>query len=477
MPDTKFDELGPFVANAKSCPKTGLHNPLKNPERYVMWGEIMHQIGYELSKPATADFFAKLIQRVMPKHSKQALYEVQVTANFFKNFGGDNPRFNAGGQQVAGDRVGQRCTNWRWPFGPVCIVSPFNFPLEIPTLQLMGALMMGNRPILKAAPQVSIVMEQLVRLLIYCGMPPSDMDLLHAGGRTTGELIGQNVFRMSQFTGSYEVAEALSQSTRGKVRLEDAGFDWKILGPDSPSPEEFEYVAWQSDQDAYSASGQKCSAQSILFAHEIWSSRGIFDRLADLAGNRKLADLTISPILSHTTEQILQHTNRLLSIPGASLAFGGKELKDHTVPPCYGAVEPTAVFVPLKELLKPEHFQTCCTEIFAPFQIFTEYHDNTEAQVLEACERMSHHLSAAVVSNDPRFQNRVLGATVNGTTYTGMRARTSGAPQNHWFGPAGDPRGAGIGTPYAIQMVWSCHREIVYDDGAVPKDWIVPQPT
>ena len=45
----------------------------------------------------------------------------------------------------------------------------------------------------------------------------------------------------------------------------------------------------------------------------------------------------------------------------------------------------------------------------------------------------------------------------------GPRARTTGAPQNHWFGPAGDPRGAGIGTPEAIRLVWSCHRELISD--------------
>lgn len=44
----------------------------------------------------------------------------------------------------------------------------------------------------------------------------------------------------------------------GKVKLEDAGFDWKILGPDVG---DVDYVAWQSDQDAYAYSGQKCSAQ------------------------------------------------------------------------------------------------------------------------------------------------------------------------------------------------------------------------
>ena len=48
---------------------------------------------------------------------------------------------------------------------------------------------------------------------------------------------------------------------------------------------------------------------------------------------------------------------------------------------------------------------------------------------------------------------------MNGTTYAGRRARTTGAPQNHWFGPAGTPLAGGIGTIEAIRLVWSCHRK------------------
>ena len=474
VPNTSVEELEPFRRNAEACPKSGLHNPLKNPERFVMYGEIMHQAGHELSRPDTMDFFAKCIQRCMPKSYQQAWYEVKVTADFLKNFGGDNPRFNAGGQQVAGDREGQRSTNWRWPFGPVCIVAPFNFPLEIPVLQLGGALMMGNRPVLKPAESVSMVMEQFVRLMIDCGMPKTDMDLLNASGSVTGELIGKDLFRVIQFTGSSRVAEILSKQTHGKVRIEDAGFDWKILGPDV---QDVDYVAWQADQDAYACSGQKCSAQSIMFTHENWAKAGIYDKLGELASRRNLSDLSIGPVLTHTNDSILGHMNRLLEIPGSYVAFGGNKLENHSIPDIYGSVEPTAVFVPLDELLKPENFEACCTEIFGPFQVFTEFTDESEDKVLEACERMSHHLTAAVVSNDPRFQGRILRSTTNGTTYTGIKARTTGAPQNHWFGPAGDPRGAGIGSPHAIQLVWSTHREIIHDEGEVPSDWTLPEAT
>ena len=117
------------------------------------------------------------------------------------------------------------------------------------------------------------------------------------------------------------------------------------------------------------------------------------------------------------------------------------------------------------------------TELFGPFQVVVEYGDDDIDTVLKVLERMSQHLTAAVVSADSAFQQRVLAATVNGTTYCGMRARTTGAPQNHWFGPCGDPRAAGIGTPEAIVSTWSGHREVIMDQGPLPDGWSVPPST
>ena len=104
-----------------------------------------------------------------------------------------------------------------------------------------------------------------------------------------------------------------------------------------------------------------------------------------------------------------------------------------------------------------------------------EYSNDQLSIVLDALERIEMTLTAAVVSNDLTFQQKILGHTVNGTTYTGMRARTTGAPQNHWFGPSGDPRAAGIGTPEAIINTWSGHREIIHDIGPIKTDWNIPE--
>lgn len=474
MPNTSVDELAPFVKSLTSCPKHGLHNPYKNVGRYVMWGDVSAKLAQEIRKPEVEHFFTRLIQRVCPKSYAQARGEVSIIRPFLENFSGDQVRFMARGFSVTGNHDGQRSHGHCWPFGPVCIVSPFNFPLEIPVLQLMGALYMGNKVTLKCASTTSIVMEQFIRMMHHCGAPKTDCDLIHCGGAVFEEFIRLAKPRNTQFTGGIEVAEKLAHLTGGRVRLEDAGFDWKVLGPDVKC---FDYVAWQCDQDAYAHTGQKCSAESILFIHENWMKANLIPRLGQLADRRSLDDLTIGPVLSHTTEDMLGHKDKLLQIPGSFLAFGGVELQKHTIPKKYGAIRPTAVFVPLREMMKPENFDLCTTEIFGPFQVLTSYNDETLPLVLEALERMHQHLTAAIVSSDIDFCNHVLGHTVNGTTYVGIRARTTGAPQNHWFGPCGDPRGAGIGTIEAIQLVWSSHREVIEDVATVPPTWKVPHPT
>ena len=52
------------------------------------------------------------------------------------------------------------------------VESPFNFPLEIPALQLIGALMSGNKVLVKGDSRVSIVLKKFLELLHHCGLPP-----------------------------------------------------------------------------------------------------------------------------------------------------------------------------------------------------------------------------------------------------------------------------------------------------------------
>ena len=472
VPDTT--NVSGFIKNLSDCPKSGLHNPIKNVDRYVLLGDICAKSAELMRDPEIELFFAKLIQRVMPKSINQCIGEVRVTRIFLENFAGDGVRFLARGFSNPGDHDGQQSNGYRWPFGSVVVIAPFNFPLEIPVLQFMGALFMGNRPLVKSDSKVSIVFEQFLRMLIYCGLSPKDADLIHCDGTTMGQLIndGKEHIRQLQFTGSSEVAEHLAIEMNGKIKIEDAGFDWKIIGPDY-HPEWLDYVAWQCDEDAYNASGQKCSAQSILFVHQNWSEN-LLPKIKALAERRCLNNLTVGPVLTWNNKDIKTHIDALLNIKGAKVLFGNEELENHQIPEIYGSIKPTAIEIPIEELLS-RNFELITTEVFGPFQVVINYNNDQLSIVLDALEKIQMNLTAAIVSNDLHFQQKVLGKTVNGTTYTGLRARTTGAPQNHWFGPSGDPRAAGIGTPEAIINTWSSHREIIQDFGPLNKEWKIPE--
>lgn len=66
---------------------------------------------------------------------------------------------------------------------------------------------------------------------------------------------------------------------------------------------------------------------------------------------------------------MLEHMNKLLQIPGSKLLFGGKPLGNHRIPSIYGALKPTAVYVPLEEILKDNNYELVMREIFGPFQV------------------------------------------------------------------------------------------------------------
>ena len=109
-----------------------------------------------------------------------------------------------------------------------------------------------------------------------------------------------------------------------QVFLEDAGFDWKILGPDAG---DLDYVAWQCDQDAYACSGQKCSAQSLLFAHENYIQAGLITHSSPLAITRS-SPLAMSCFSMNSTSA-LRIAGADLRELGCLKARGSKSARHH----------------------------------------------------------------------------------------------------------------------------------------------------
>ena len=92
VPNTTVGEIGPFVERMASCPRSGVHNPIKNVGRYLMLGEVMVKGAHELGKPEVAEFFAHLIHRLVPKSKAQCAGEPAVTRKWMENYGSDQVR-------------------------------------------------------------------------------------------------------------------------------------------------------------------------------------------------------------------------------------------------------------------------------------------------------------------------------------------------------------------------------------------------
>lgn len=454
VPNTNSNELTPFINSIKNVPKSGLHNPFKNPERYLMLGDVCFRTANTLHQPEIENKIINEIISVTGKTEEQAYGELKVTRKFLENFSGDQVRFLAKGFNTPGDHFGQMSNGFRFPYGGVAIISPFNFPLEIPLLQLLGSLFMGNKPIIKVDSRVSIVMDSIINIMHNNGLPLQDVDMIHCEGNVMETLLIKTQPRITQFTGSSKVGEILANKLNGKVRIEGGGFDWKIIGKKNNMDEELIYDI--STKDAYSFSGQKCSAQSLLFIDESWDLIEFRNNLRDRAYKE-----TMGPVITLNSQEMLEHINKLLEIENSELWFGNRKLPREYFPNCLGSIEPTAIYIPIDNI-NNDNIKLVTKEIFGPVQVITSYNDIEK--VINLCEKMDAHLTAAIVSDEPKFINYVIGNTINGTTYIGEKARTTGAPQNHWFGPCGDPRSAGIGSPEAIIQTWSAHREVIRDE-------------
>ena len=127
VPDTQADEIGPFVQRLRECPRSGLHNPLKNVERYNMLGDVMAKGARELAKPEVNAYFAELIRRVVPKSKAQCVGEPTITRKWMENYCCDQARARNAAQ------FGARLANAHLPRATRCATSRARSPSRATT--------------------------------------------------------------------------------------------------------------------------------------------------------------------------------------------------------------------------------------------------------------------------------------------------------------------------------------------------------
>ncbi|HYK82523.1 MAG TPA: aldehyde dehydrogenase family protein [Gemmatimonadales bacterium] len=158
--------------------------------------------------------------------------------------------------------------SYRRPIGVAGLITPFNFPLAIPSWKMFPALLCGNAVILKPAEDVPHTATLLVEVLLEAGLPPEVVQLVHGYGPEVGEaLVEHPAVPVISFTGSTATGATIGQ-TCGKLHkrlsLEMGGKNAMLVMDDADLDLALDGVLW----GAFGTTGQRCTATSRLIVHE-----------------------------------------------------------------------------------------------------------------------------------------------------------------------------------------------------------------
>jgi len=121
------------------------------------------------------------------------------------------------GRVVPSELRSKWAMSYRRPIGVAGLITPFNFPLAIPTWKMFPALLCGNAVVFKPAEDVPHTAHLLVEVLLEAGLPPEVVQLVHGQGSVVGRaLVEHPEVPVISFTGSTETGSAIG-ATCGKM--------------------------------------------------------------------------------------------------------------------------------------------------------------------------------------------------------------------------------------------------------------------
>ena len=319
--------------------------------------DALERIGIEIL--ARKDELGALLAREEGKTRPEAIGEVSRAGNIFKFFAGECLR--TAGELLPSVRPGIGVEITREPVGVVGIISPWNFPIAIPSWKVAPALAYGNCVVLKPADLVPASAWALAEIISRAGLPGGVFNLVMGAGREVGQAIIDHAgIDAVSFTGSQAVGKQVAAAcvARGaKVQLEMGGKNPQVVLDDADLNVAVELCA----QSAFFSTGQRCTASSRLIV-----TSGIHDRfvaaLAERMGKLKVghalaAGTDIGPVVSLAQ---LEQDMRYIEIgrgEGAKLVTGGgrvtAETEGHYLAPALFTETASAMKINREEIFGP----------------------------------------------------------------------------------------------------------------------------
>jgi alpha-ketoglutaric semialdehyde dehydrogenase len=317
--------------------------------------------------------------------------------------------------------------SYRRPIGVAGLVTPFNFPLAIPTWKLFPALLCGNTVVLKPSEDVPHSAHRLVELALEAGFPEDVIQLVHGRGETAGQaLVEHPDVPLLSFTGSTTTGALIGEIAgrmHKRLSLEMGGKNAMIVMDDADLDLALDGVLW----GAFGTTGQRCTATSRLILHRKIHDR-FLTRLADAAGALRLGnglrgETQVGPLIHH---EALEKVERYVAIgtdEGAELVVGGHRPKGARL--ARGWFHEPTIFAGVRPGSRLEQ-----EEIFGP--VLSVIRVGSLDQAIRVNNDVSYGLSSALYTRDVNAAFRALQELDNGITY--VNAPTIGAEAHLPFG-------------------------------------------
>ena len=386
-------------------------------------GDVLRRIGDVLTK--RKDDLADLMTREMGKPLTETRGDVQE--------GIDTAYYAATmGRQLWGHTVPSELRNkwamsFRRPIGVCGIITPFNFPLAIPTWKMFPALVCGNACIFKPAEDVPHAGHALVEIMLEAGLPPEVIQLVHGVGESVGAaIVNHPDIPVISFTGSTETGRIVGETCgrlHKRLSLEMGGKNAMIVMDDADLELALDGVLW----GAFGTTGQRCTATSRLILQD-----GIHDRflatLVDRARSMKLGDgrkkgTDVGPLVNEAARKKVERYIDIGQGEGADLLCGGRRPEGKEYANGF-FFEPT-VFARVRAGMRLEQ-----EEIFGP--VLSVIRVATLDEAFAVNNDVKYGLSSSLYTRDVNAAFRAFNELDNGITY--INAPTIGAEAHLPFG-------------------------------------------
>jgi acyl-CoA reductase-like NAD-dependent aldehyde dehydrogenase len=404
-------------------------------EAYLSWrlvpgpkrGEILFRFArlLEQEKGALTD----LMTHEMGKVRAEAGGDVQEAIDITYYMAGEGRRLF--GHTTPSELPDKWNMSVRMPIGVVGAITPWNFPIAIPSWKIVPALVCGNTVVLKPATDTPALAERFVELLGEAGIPDGVVNIVFGGGSSVGDrMVRHPDIRVITLTGSREtgvrVLEAGAETLK-HVHLELGGKNAIIVMDDADLDLAVDGIVWS----AFGTSGQRCTAASRVIVHEK-AYDALASRLVSTVEKLRLGpgwedDTDVGPVINKAALDKIHSYSKIGADEGARVLTGGEIASEGDLargffyrPTIFGDVDP--------------QMRVAQEEIFGPATALIKVRDFDEA--IRVSNGIKYGLSSSIFTRDVNNAFRAMRDLEAGITY--VNAGTIGAEVHLPFGGTKD---------------------------------------